>query len=291
MNNIQVGMKAGNDRGDWLAWYRDARFKPYSRMSVAPRIIVEDDVILNDVSFYQGAINFSQMNDAGSQGTVIRAGQNRWPDNKFEANYANAQGVIPRGSYFFYDSRVPPKEQAQLWASMLDNDYGELDHCADYEERYGGEYGGWVNLYIFMERFQELTNLPDERVPIYTGYYYWLSSGKAPIGNAESMAWFKKHRLWLAWYVDDPAYVKIPQPWDAETLIRWQDSAHGNGPFYGVESGNIDMNKHVHGQDHYNEFYGLGTTSPQPPTEQDVLEFSVDGDVKGRMTGKWEMLS
>jgi len=260
----QKGMTAGNKWGDLTAWRR-AGSLPFSRMSIQPSIVVEDDVILNDVSFWNGNMNFSTMASAGSRGCIIRAGQNTWPDTKFEENYGKAQGVIPRGSYFYYDSRANPKTQAALWASMLSNDFGELDHAADYEEQYGGTYAGWVNLYIFMNEFQQMTGLPDDRLPLYTGYYYWLSSGKAPIGNEQSMAWFKKHRLWIAWYTTNPSYVKIPQPWDAETLLRWQNGVSPEGNKYGSSGENIDVNKHVHGDADYVSFYDLGGTTPPPP--------------------------
>jgi len=270
MEDIQTGMKAGNIRGDLLAYARDIFQKPYSRLSFPPKIIVEGDLILNDISFWNGKMNFQTMKDAGSRGCIIRAGQNTWADTKFAENYAGAKDVIPRGSYFFFDSRAEPKAQARLWKTMLDNDYGELDHAADYEENYGGTYAGWVNLYIFMNEFQQLTGLPDERLPIYTGYYYWLSSDKAPIGNTESMAWFKKHRLWLAWYTTNPSYVKIPQPWDADTLLRWQNGVGPDGPLYGSEGANIDMNKHIHGEADYLSFYKLGTP---PPSSADLEPF------------------
>ena len=197
-SDIQRGMTAGDKWGDWTAWYRDIRLKPYSHLSQRPSIIVEDDVVLNDVSFWNGDMNFSKMVNAGSRGCIMRAGQNTWADTEFAINYGKADNVIPRGSYWFYDSRSDPKKQALLWKTMLDGDYGELDHAADWEESYGGTYEGWVNLYVFMNEFQQLTGLADNRLPIYTGYYYWLSKGKSPFGIDSSMAWFKKHKLWLA---------------------------------------------------------------------------------------------
>lgn len=266
MDEYQIGLKAGQIRGDALAYWRDIVHKPYTRMRVEPRIVIDRSVILTDVSFYQDEIDFTIMRQAGAKGTIIRAGQNLWRDPKFDQNYSRAKNAsLPRGSYFFYDSRVDPIQQARLWASILAGDYGELDHAADYEENYKGPYGGWVNLYKFINEFQMKTGLPDERVPIYTGYYYWLSAGKAPLGIPESMAWFKRHPLWLAWYTSNPEYVKIPEPWDNASFLRWQYTASGNGTFYGVGSAEIDLNNHNGDEANFRARYGLGGTLPQPP--------------------------
>lgn len=263
MSDIQIGMKAGYFRGDLTAWVRDAVQKPYTRMQIEPHIVIDRSVVLTDVSFWQGDIDFDVMRQAGAEGVIIRAGQNLWKDAKFDQNYARAKAAnLARGSYWFYDSRVEPVRQAQLWASILNNDYGELDHAADWEENYGGAYGGWVNLYKFITEFQMKTGLSDERVPIYTGYYYWLSAGKSPQGIPESMAWFKRHPLWLGWYTSNPDFVKIPSPWDQASLLRWQYTASGNGALYGVGSAEIDLNNHNGDKTHYLAHYGLGGAVP-----------------------------
>jgi GH25 family lysozyme M1 (1,4-beta-N-acetylmuramidase) len=260
-------MQAGGYYGDLTALIRDAFHKPYTRIKIKPRITIDRSVILTDVSFYQGETDFSLMKQAGAEGTIIRAGQNLWKDTKFDEYYAKAKTAgLPRGSYFFYDSRVDPISQARLWASILNNDHGELDHAADYEERYDGDYGGWVNLYKFMSEFQMKTGLPDERVPLYTGYYYWLSAGKAPLNVPGSMEWFKRHRLWLAWYSANPDAVKIPQPWDEASLLRWQYTSGGMGALYGVSSATIDLNNHNGNEQSFRSFYGLGVP-PAPVLE------------------------
>lgn len=64
-----------------------------------------------DVSFYQDdkdtpkPINFQEMVEGGARFVIIRAGQNLWEDRVFDVSWRNSKGKLPRGSYWFYDSR------------------------------------------------------------------------------------------------------------------------------------------------------------------------------------------
>ncbi len=89
------------------------------------------NVIGTDVSFYQDdpqtpqGIDFAKMRQ-NAEYVIIRAGQNLWTDRDFKVNWREAKRVgLPRGSYWFYDSRVDPKRQAELWASLFGGDTGE----------------------------------------------------------------------------------------------------------------------------------------------------------------------
>ena len=81
---------------------------------------------------------------------IIRAGQNLWPDRDFKLNWREAKlAGLPRGSYWFYDSRVDPKKQAELWISLFNGDFGELPLFADFEDNYGGSFKGWTLVYLY----------------------------------------------------------------------------------------------------------------------------------------------
>ncbi|MEW5938916.1 MAG: GH25 family lysozyme, partial [Chloroflexota bacterium] len=78
-----------------------------------------------DISFYQNepdtpqGVNFQTLKQ-GSDFVIIRAGQNLWPDPDFKYNWMEAKKVgLPRGCYWFYDSRADPKRQAELWFDLL----------------------------------------------------------------------------------------------------------------------------------------------------------------------------
>jgi GH25 family lysozyme M1 (1,4-beta-N-acetylmuramidase) len=199
-----------------------------------PKIIIQTLVRLADVSFWQGDINFSQMKQ-GLDGVIIRAGQRYWPDIRFKENWQKAKTAgIPRGSYWFYDSRQDPKKQAALWASLIGDDPGELVHAADFEESYGGSFGKRDDFKTFILEFIRLTGLPDDRIVIYTGFFWWA----ARVGND---IFFRRFNLWLAWYAQMEA-VRVPQPWPESELLFWQYTSSGEGGLYGVGSKEIDLN-------------------------------------------------
>ncbi len=241
-------------------------------LRVTPQVM-NSGVELTDVSFYQKVIDFNRMKLAGMQGTIIRAGQNVWKDPYFDANWGNAKKAgLPRGSYFFYDSRVPPKGQGDLYWSMIKNDPGELFAAADFEESYAGPYAGWRNLYDFMERL--LSNgLPQKMLWIYTGYYYWLDH--SPQTDLSALAWFSQFPLWLAWYTTNPAYVKIPRPWPDAQL--WQYGTPARGAEVGVKTAEIDMNLWTGDQKSYWNYFNLG--GEVIPPEVTTMKFEVRSNV------------
>ncbi|GAB1472179.1 hypothetical protein MASR2M66_30570 [Chloroflexota bacterium] len=231
------------------------------------------NIIGTDISFYQDdpqtpqGINFAKMR-ANAYFAIIRAGQNLWGDRDFKVNWREAKAVgLPRGSYWFYDSRVDPKLQAEKWISMFGGDFGELPLWCDFEDNYNGAYKGWKNWYNFIERVKEL--IPAEKeIGIYTGYYYWKENTVAVgIPNA-SLNYFKQYSLWIANYgVTTPL---VPAPWSTWTL--WQYTDNGDGTLYGVESLNIDLNYFNGDADAFKQRFGVSSVpvviTPTPPSNQ-----------------------
>jgi uncharacterized protein YgiM (DUF1202 family)/GH25 family lysozyme M1 (1,4-beta-N-acetylmuramidase) len=200
------------------------------------------NVIGPDVSFYQDdpqtpeGIDFSRMRQSAGY-VIIRSGQNAWVDRDFKVNWREAKRVgLPRGSYWFYDSRADPKQQAELWASVFSGDFGELPLFADFEDNYGGAFKGWRHWYTFLERIKQLA--PGREIGVYTAYYYWVENTASAGIPAASLEYFKQYPLWIANYgVSKPL---IPKPWSDWTF--WQFTDKGDGSLYGVESLNIDLN-------------------------------------------------
>ena len=197
-----------------------------------------------DVSFYQDddttpeGIDFSKMR-ALADFVIIRAGQNQWIDPDFKTNWAAAKKAgLPRGSYWFYDSRIEPQRQAELWRDALGDDRGELPLCADFEENYGGAYKGWRKWYAFLEYLKNL--MPEKEIILYTGYAYWRENAPNAVSEVSSLEYFHQYPLWIANYgVSEP---NVPAPWGKNEWILWQYTEHGDGAAYGVESGGIDLN-------------------------------------------------
>lgn len=237
--------------------------KTISRLSGLFSANIQTNLIVPDISFYQESANFAKMKANGAAGVIIRAGQKDWPDTKFDTFWRDAKAAgLPRGTYFFFDSRATPESQADLFYSRFANDPPEMEAVVDYEESYGGSYKGWVNLYLFIERLRQ-KGVPPSKIAIYTGYYYWKAN--SPTNNPESLNYFGQYPLWLAWYTSSPVNVSIPAPWTS--LLFWQFTSGGNGPAYGVGSGSIDLNYFNGTKAQFDQRYSGVVVPPPPPTE------------------------
>ena len=219
-----------------------------------------------DVSFYQDdpgtpqEINFERMN-LTTDFVIIRAGQNLWADSDFKNNWRRAKEAnLPRGSYWFYDSRAEPRQQAELWFNLLDGDMGELPLFLDLEESYRGTYTGWPHWKTLLERLRNLVG--SKEIGIYTAFFYWNSN--APLSQPNELEYFHRYPLWIANYgVTQP---QVPRPWGANEWLFWQFTASGDGPFYGVESLEIDLNFfNGDAQAFANRFHVPLPTDPIPP--------------------------
>ena len=201
-------------------------------------------IIGPDVSFYQddpgtpNGIDFTRMNRAADF-VIIRAGQNLWVDSDFKQNWRDAKNAgLPRGSYWFYDSRADPVQQAELWASLIKDDMGELPLFADLEEAYKGEFTGWPHWKTFLEHLRSLVG--QKEIGIYTAYYYWVTNAPNAATNASNLEYFHQYPLWIANYgVNEPL---VPKPWGTNEWTFWQFTAMGDGILYGAESLEIDLN-------------------------------------------------
>lgn len=221
---------------------------------------------LPDFSFWQDdpttpqGIDFTQTRNQ-TRGVILRAGQGSWQDNEFDISWANAKAAgLIRGSYWFYDSRTHPKRQAEKYAEVLGSDIGEMELWCDYEDRYGGKYGGWRNWYDFMENLKLL--IPSANLGVYTGYYYWNEF-------AYGQKYFGQYPLWIAWY--NPAPPLIPHIWKDWTYWQFTDDAPGRE--YGVESREIDLNYFNGSEADFTARYGLGET----PAVQSTLTVNMGG--------------
>ena len=211
-----------------------------------------------DVSFYQDApttpqqINFNRMRENGADYVIIRAGQGDRVDPDFAFNYAAAKAAgLPRGVYWYYDSRYTPSSQAKLLIGLIANNLPEIGAWLDIEENYGGAYQGWANWRLCLEALR--MSLP--KVGIYTGPAYWIQH--RPTGS-EALSFFKSFPLWIANYkVSSPL---IPSPWT--TWLFWQYTDQGNGPAYGAESMEIDLNYFNGDENYFRNYFDLGVLPP-----------------------------
>ena len=225
------------------------------------------NIIGPDISFYQDdpstpqQIDFVRMRQS-AEFVIIRAGQNLWPDPDFRYNWSEAKKVgLPRGSYWFYDSRANPKRQAELWVEGMGSDFGELPLFADFEEKYRGKYTGWQNWYDFLERLKTLVG--DKEIGVYTAYYYWRDNAPSSMFQNSSLEYFHQYPLWIANY--DIAEPYVPKPWGKNEWMFWQFSEIGDGKPYGVESNAIDLNYFNGDSTSFCKRFDVAPPPPPPP--------------------------
>jgi len=220
-----------------------------------------------DVSFYQDKVETPEQIDfvkmrKSADFVIVRAGQNLWPDPDFEYNWREAKKAgLPRGSYWFYDSRAEPKRQAEMWVDLLGDDLGELPLFADFEEAYGGQYAGWRSWYTHLERLKELVG--DKEISVYTAFYYWRDNAPSATTQKDSLEYFHQYPLWIANYgVSGPS---VPKPWGPDEWTFWQFTEVGDGELYGVESKGIDLNYFNGDVEALRQRYSLPDPGEQPP--------------------------
>lgn len=219
-------------------------------------------ILITDVSFWQIDIDFAKMKSMGVQGTIIRAGQRSWGDIKFKQNWKLAKEAgLPRGSYWFYDSRANPKTQAELYVSLHDGDFGEMGLWCDFEDRYGGTWKGWNNWYIFMNHILNL--VPDVKLGFYSNYYYATEYLPNPTTQQLQNEWFVQFPLWIASYQSGhlPVTPKIPKLFKDYALHQFTDILDGYA--YGVQSRELDGNYFNGTQEEFAEFCGGQVLPPQ----------------------------
>jgi len=218
-----------------------------------------------DISFWQDknttarGVDFVQMKKQ-VDGVIIRAGQNTWADEDFAYNWQAAKAAgLKRGSYWFYDSRSTPQQQADIWRSKIGNDLPELGLWIDLEESYGGAYGGETNWQKFAELIKSyFRNTP---IGIYTANWWWQSQAVLmPL-------YWGTFPLWVSQYTSSPLYVTLPAPWRNIGAVLWQYTATGDGALYGVESAEIDLN---YTSQKFHDLFGAVT--PPPIGENKMLE-------------------
>ena len=204
---------------------------------------------INDISHHQGSCDFKKLK-AKSLGVIMKAGQGSWTDNKFEVFRNGAvQEKVPFGTYWFYDERYKPKEQAALWVDTIKGNPGVLGAWLDLEDWEPGPYNTWQHWKELMEEFKAL--LPAVTLGVYTRQNYFNHH----VGN--NFAYFAQHPLWVASFTTGPK-PDLPIGWADWTI--WQYTNTGDGHAHGVGSDGIDMDRYNLDEATYKQRFGITDT-------------------------------
>jgi lysozyme len=215
-----------------------------------------------DVSFWQQKVNWKTMREKGVKFAIIRAGQGKDKDSRFDENWKGAaDNGIKRGAYWFYEwrsGRDPgARYQASILADILKGDHGELGAACDFES----PGSAWPMLpsseicnNLLWDFYETLRNNG-----VRSELFYSNLDG---IKHINPQPWLKQKKLWLAWYPIRFNALKLR--WDHETWLAyhlktgiiptlpntnwgsaplfWQFTYFLDGINYGVQSKELDGN-------------------------------------------------
>lgn len=209
-----------------------------------------DRVFGCDVSTWQDQnstprkIDFVKMKSEGAGFVFCRASFGPYPDSDFSDYWTAAKAAgIPRGAYTFPLVTQPIAGQIQKFIDQIKSDRGELPPVLDIEP-YEGSVPGKDAIKTAIRMIEDQLKV---KPILYTNYYVWRDQVKG------DDIFFKDYPLWLASYNLEP-YIKIPRPWTGWTF--WQYTSKGDGPRFGAESLNIDMNFFMGDQRAFDLFIG-----------------------------------
>ncbi len=229
-------------------------------------IIENHGVFLFDISHWQGyppafpAVDFRKMRNYGASAVIIKASQRNYVDPAFYVNWQAAKGILPRATYHFYDNTYSAIAQAKIYWEIIKDDLEGV--CwLDLEDKTAGGYHGWRYWYDFLEVFKMLSSLPDDRIGIYSAYYFWF--GEMLNTNASQRDYFRRYPLWLADYGrkgSDPLKPDflskvVPKPWRDQDVVMVQTGTPTIGLAAGVSSLEIDLNYFNGDRDRFNRVF------------------------------------
>jgi lysozyme len=173
-----------------------------------------------DVSHYQGAIDWAQVNKSDVEFVFIKATQGKnTVDPHFKANWQGSKQVnLLRGVYHYLDPSIDATKQAQHFLATTESHFGELPPVVDIE---AFEKQSAADVVKSLTAYISVINKVSLCAPI-----IYSSSGFLNDLKYED---FGEHILWLADYNPTP---KIPHGWKVWTF--WQFKS--NGKIQGIAS-------------------------------------------------------
>lgn len=212
----------------------------------------------------QKHIDFNKVRDIGkASAVVLKAGQHNFKDIAFDTGWKNAKlAGLRRASYFFTDYRSTGKEQANTYWNIVKSDIGEGFLCADYE---AGTWSNWNELYNFIYELQQLSGFPNDKIWIYSTYYFWIEH--SPTSDS-ALDWFAKFPFWIAAYPPnslDYSLVRVPRNWTK--VAGWQNATPSIGLEIGCWSEEVDHDLLNGGNAEFVKYFGgVLPPTPQPQT-------------------------
>ena len=255
-------------------------------------------IIGTDTSSYEGLIDMKKNLAAGTSFIIPRAGYANVIDRQFANTWANAKGLMPRGTYWYLNVWYSIRQQAEMFAKCLSVDPGEIEPYADFEQapqfsvkpwpstkKRGWNCLGASELFGFVTYFRAAIIgyyglWPWKKdMGIYTGYSYWHTHGST------SSMW-ANHPLWIS--EPDPVDEPSPlMPWS--TWRFWQTQFAADGPKFGTNpliAKGIDLNCYNGNRTQFNAELGITPPDPTP-----LMTVTITPNDVGRRNKKGETMN
>lgn len=176
----------------------------------------------NDVSHYQGVIDWSSVKTARNFAYAKATEGTGYTDSKFATNYAGiAAAGLQRGAYHFFRASKDPIAQADHFVSVLQaNGYpgGDLAPMVDVELSDGASAATVISgLRAFLNEAQSKLGAT---LFIYTGPSFWTHQ----LGNPD----FSSNPLWIAHYTTAPQPT-VPTSWSGYAIWQFTKTDHVSG--------------------------------------------------------------
>jgi len=227
-------------------------------------------ILGNDVSLYQGKIDFKKMKSAGSQFVYMRAGLGSTKDKNYEEYKIGAKEAgIPWGHYWVPLATSYTQSMLNAYFEMIGNDWGDLPPTLDVET--SGLGLGVFKMWIDQTEPKWIATLPSgtsyirKKLTFYTrashfNQYQDTKNLKAYIGEHTN--------LWVAHYTYDPINkppIISTDTWGNYLIHQYSADENKLGSKYGVSSVPIDMDYFNSGSFSFEDWTGLeGGVTPPP---------------------------
>jgi lysozyme len=235
-------------------------------------------IIGNDVSRYQGNIDFQKMKDAGSAFVYMRLGVGFNIDVKYKENRDQVKRVgLPWGHYWLPWATSRTGALIDQYLFMVGGDWGDLPPAIDVET-------SGLGLGLFYE-WVDRVKKESGRNPV----FYTRASHFDQYKDAKGIkAWLGEHtHLWVAHYTYSPDKKPyMPRgAWKDYLIHQYSADENSLGKKYGVSSKAIDMDFFNGSVEDFVAFAGIGDiedpTIPDPPDDGKRYVETLD-DLRGR---------
>ena len=212
----------------------------------------------NDVSSYQGAVDFRKMKEAGSRFVYLRVGVGFTKDKRVDEyrRQATEAGLL-WGLYWL--PWPTPTSQALLDAyfDMVGDNWGDLPPALDVET-------AGLGLGIFKMWADQVIAKTGKKPVIYTRASHFDSYAD----SKNLKAWFGENTdLWAAHYTYSPDKPPaIPKGWNNYLIHQYSADENSLGSKYGVSSRAIDMDYFNGDELDFAKWIGVGELPDEPET-------------------------